>query len=131
MKTDFTQEKTHKYKIGDLVFVIAKYQKYSNYTGYYTGFKDTIDLTPTDLELDDECDIFHSKVYMFEVEGIRISRGNIIYSLICQSELQEIDCDEEYIYETEKEAVFAWEVKRNKLRIKSFFCCCCNCKCKK
>ena len=126
MKTDFTQEKTHKYKIGDLVFVIAKYVRHKY---YYT--EGEYNLTPTDLELDDEYDIFHSKVYMFEVEGIRISRGNIIYSLICQSELQEIDCDEEYIYETEKEAVFAWEVKRNKLRIKSFFCCCCNCKCKK
>ena len=125
MKTNFTQEKTHKYKIGDLVFVIAKYVRHKY---YYT--EGEYNLTPTDLELDDEYDIFHSKVYMFEVEGIRISRGNIIYSLICQSELQEIDCDEEYIYETEKEAVFAWEVKRNKLRIKSFFCCCCKCKCK-
>jgi hypothetical protein len=126
MKTDFTQEKTHKYKIGDLVFVVARYVK----NQYYYGDNE-IGLTPTDLELDDKCDIFRSKVYMFEVESIKISRGNIIYSLICKSEAKEIDCDEEYIYETEKEAVFAWEVKRNKLRIKSFFCCCCKCKCKK
>jgi hypothetical protein len=127
MKTDFTQEKTHKYKIGDFVFVIANYVRHKY---YYT--EGEYNLTPTDLEKDSEFHIFHSKVYMFEVESIRISRGNIIYSLICRSELQEIDCDEEYIYETEKEAVFAWEVKRNKLRKKYYCCCCCcECKCKK
>jgi hypothetical protein len=126
MKTDFTQEKTHKYNIGDFVFVIAKHVRHKY---YYT--EGEYNLTPTDLEKDSEFHIFHSKVYMFEVESIRISRGNIIYSLICRSELQEIDCDEEYIYGTEHKAALDWSIKKNKLRIKSFFCCCCSCKCKK
>lgn len=124
MKTDFTQEKTHKYNIGDKVFVIGNYVRHKY---YYT--EGEYNLTPTDLEKDSEFRIFHSKVYMFEVESIRILKNNIVYRLICKSELQEIDCDEEYIYETEKEAVFAWEVKRNELRRK-YYCCCCCCKCK-